>query len=279
MRCANGSVIVALVVACLAVGLFAWHHSVAPAASTDDAALGRRCRRRGPLCLSRCRRQAGRLRGRSCRRAGAAAGTADRIRAGFLGERCRKTSSAATSTSSSTATSGRRPASSRWPRPSPTTSPPSSSWSPQGTATGRDPIASLGRPAQAATRTAAGSGVGVLRGSLAEVYMRKEFGRDVDVARLQGRHDRSDGPGARKRTARRHGAGRPDRRLLSAEHDFQDLQIVGEAREVSKDTATTSSSLPPGRTRPCTTGSTSALRGMIEDGTLRKIYEKQRHLE
>jgi polar amino acid transport system substrate-binding protein len=111
--------------------------------------------------------------------------------------------------------------------------------------------------------------VGVLRGSLTEVYMRKEFSRYVDVLAFK---EGTTGAMDQVRSGQLDATVQDDLTAdYYAEHGYQDLQIVGEPREV------------PGHgsyvifLRPDESDLrdrlNEALRAMIADGSLKKIYE------
>jgi polar amino acid transport system substrate-binding protein len=112
--------------------------------------------------------------------------------------------------------------------------------------------------------------VALQRGALTETYMRKEFANDVDILAFK------EGTDNAMRLVRNGGADATVQDDLTAgyyaEHGFQDLRFAGEDREV------------PGRgyyvifLRPQDTALrdrlNAALGDMIQDGTLKTIYEK-----
>jgi polar amino acid transport system substrate-binding protein len=111
--------------------------------------------------------------------------------------------------------------------------------------------------------------VGVLRGALTEAYMRKEFSRFVDVLAFK---EGTTGAMDQVRNGQLDATVQDD---LTAdyytEHGYQDLQIVGEPREV-KGHGYYVVFLRP-EDRALRDRLNEALRAMIEDGSLRKIYE------
>lgn len=112
--------------------------------------------------------------------------------------------------------------------------------------------------------------VGVLRGSLTEVYMRKEFSRYIDVLAFK---EGTTGAMDQVRSGQLDGTVQDDLTAdYYAEHGYQDLMIVGEPREVKGHGWYVLFVRP--QDAELHDRLDEALRAVIDDGTLKKIYQK-----
>jgi polar amino acid transport system substrate-binding protein len=112
--------------------------------------------------------------------------------------------------------------------------------------------------------------VGVLRGVLAEAYLRKEFGGDVDILAFK---EGTTGAMDQVRSGQLDATVQDDLTAdYYAEHGYQDLQFAGEPREVKGHGYYVIFVRP--QDAALRDRLNTALREMIEDGTLKKIYQK-----
>ena len=185
---------------------------------------------------------------------------AERVRHLGSGRCCRRCSTAATSTSCSTATNGRRSASSSWSSTIPyyiyklqlmTRKDDDSirSWD--------DLRRQAGRAAQARRRAARFGRRAIPRTAVRRRDRAQEVLRD---------HQR-DGPG-RTGPARRHGAGRADRHLLRPRFSRPAQRRRAASRRLLRRLR------PQGRRSAARSSSTKRIQAAIDDGTLERIYEK-----